>query len=148
MAQKKDSDTGVLGRLAGRGEDAMTRLMDELGRNSRVTDALARAMSAKGRLDSASRAALGQVGLAAADDLDDLRKQVADLETRLAKLEAGGKASSGSRSGRSSTTSTKSTSTSKSSRRRSGSASSSGSSRPKGSTESSRSGSGRSNPPG
>src|SRR5918998_4323740 len=102
---RKTADEGVVSRLAGRGEDAMTRLMDELGRNSVVTDALARAMSAKGRLDTASRTALGQVGLAAADDLSDLRKQVADLEKRLAKLEGGGSSRSGSRSGRSSTTS-------------------------------------------
>ena len=122
---RKTADEGVVSRLAGRGEDAMTRLMDELGRNSRVTDALARAMSAKGRLDSASRAALGQVGLAAADDLDDLRKQVASLEKRLAKLEGAGKSpSAGSRPGRSATTSTKSTSTSTSPKRRSGSGSS------------------------
>ena len=142
---RKTADEGVVSRLAGRGEDAMTRLMDELGRNSVVTDALARAMSAKGRLDTASRTALGQVGLAAADDLNDLRKQVADLEKRLAKLEAGGKASSGSRSGRSATTSTKSTSTSTTSKSRSGSGTdtarsgrSGGSSRPS---------DGRSNPP-
>ena len=146
---RKTLDEGVVSRLAGRGEDAMTRLMDELGRNSMVTDALARAMSAKGRLDSASRAALGQVGLAAADDLTDLRKQVASLENRLAKLEARGKQSSSSRSGRSSTTSTKTTSTkstsaSKSARSRSGS----GSSPSKPSGESSRSGSARSNPSG
>ena len=126
MADRKTADEGVVSRITGRGEDALTRLMDELGRNSLVTDALARAMSAKGRLDTASRGALGQVGLAAADDLDDLRKQVADLEKRLAKLEGAGKSSGTSRSGRSSTTTTKSTSTSKS---RSGS--SSGSSRSK-----------------
>jgi hypothetical protein len=141
---RKTADEGVVSRLAGRGEDAMTRLMDELGRNSVVTDALARAMSAKGRLDTASRTALGQVGLAAADDLNDLRKQVADLEKRLAKLEAGGKASSGTRSGRSSTTSTKSTSTSASSKSRSGSGT--GTSRSGGSSGSSRPSGGRSNP--
>ena len=113
MASGKGPDEGVVSRLAGRGEDALTRLMDELGRKSLVTDALARAMSAKGRLDNASRSALAGVGLAAADELDDLRKQVADLERRLATLEGSGKSGS-SRSGRSSTTSTKKTSTSRS----------------------------------
>jgi hypothetical protein len=44
---RKTADEGVVSRLAGRGEDAMTRLMDELGRNSVVTDALARAMAAE-----------------------------------------------------------------------------------------------------
>lgn len=142
---RKTADEGVVSRIAGRGEDAMTRLMDELGRNAVVTDALARAMSAKGRLDSASRAALGQVGLAAADELSDLRRQVADLERRLAKLEAGGKASRG-RSGRSSATSTKSTSTKTTSTGKSRSGSGSSGSKPSGG--SARSGSGRSNPPG
>ena len=115
MASRKTADEGVVSRLAGRGEDAMTRLMDELGRNSVVTDALARAMSAKGRLDSAGRAALGQVGLAAVDDLDDLRGQVAELERRIAKLEGSTSSSSTARTRRSSsTTSTKSTATAKS----------------------------------
>ncbi len=80
---RKTADEGVVSRLAGRGEDAMTRLMDELGRNSVVTDALARAMSAKGRLDSASRATLGQVGLAASDDVDDLDPDVVADHDRL-----------------------------------------------------------------
>ena len=106
MAQKKDSDTGVLGRLAGRGEDAMTRLIDELSRNTKVTEALSVAMSAKGRVDEATRRTLGQVGLAASDELDGLRSRLDRLEERLAKLEAG--SGSRSRTGRKPTTSTKS----------------------------------------
>jgi hypothetical protein len=85
--QNRPTEAGVVGRLSRRGEEALTRLMDELGRNDRVTDALSRAMSAKGRLDGASKRALHQVGLAPADDLDDLRKQVQRLEKRVAKLE-------------------------------------------------------------
>lgn len=87
--KKNDSDDGVVGRLSRRGEEAVTRLMDELGRNERVADALHRAVSAKGRLDSASRRALGQVGLAAAEEIKDLRKQLERLEKRLAKVEGG-----------------------------------------------------------
>jgi hypothetical protein len=87
--QSKTTEPGVVGRLSRRGEETLGRLMDDLGRNERVTDALGRAMSAKGRLDTASRRALHQVGLAPADDLEDLRKQVAGLEKRLAKLEGG-----------------------------------------------------------
>lgn len=88
MATKDDeTNGGTLGRLSRRGEEALTRLVDELGKNERVTDALDRAMSAKGRLDGASRRALGQVGLAAADELKDLRAQIEKLERRLAKLE-------------------------------------------------------------
>lgn len=95
MATKKDeTNGGTLGRLSKRGEEALTRLVDELGKNERVTDALDRAMSAKGRLDGASRRALGQVGLAAADELRDLRTHIEKLEKRLAKLEAASKGES------------------------------------------------------
>jgi hypothetical protein len=89
---RKTQEHGVVGRLAERGEEATTRLLDVLGRNVRLTDALARAASAKGRLDSASKTALSQVGLAPADDVKDLRRQVERLEKRLAKLESGGSA--------------------------------------------------------
>lgn len=95
MATKDDeTNGGTLGRLSRRGEEALTRLVDELGKNERVTDALDRAMSAKGRLDGASRRALGQVGLAAADELKDLRAQIEKLERRLAKLEGASKGKS------------------------------------------------------
>ena len=87
--ESKDYDSGVVGRLAGRGEEAMSRLMDELGRNRTVTEALTRALAAKGMLDTASRTALTQVGLAPADDVRELRRRVMDLEKRLAKLEGG-----------------------------------------------------------
>jgi hypothetical protein len=92
--QKRPTEEGMVERLSRRGEGALTRLLDELGRNDRVTDALGRAMSAKGKLDGASKRALQQVGLAPFDDVEDLRKQVQRLEKRLAKLEG----ASGSRS--------------------------------------------------
>ena len=41
--------------------------MEELGKNERVTDAVGRAMAAKGRLDDGAKRAVGQVGLAAAE---------------------------------------------------------------------------------
>jgi hypothetical protein len=89
MATKREKDEGsTLGRLAGRGEGAVTKLVEELGRNPRVTEALGRAMSAKGRVDSASRRTLGTIGLAAADELKDLRKQIERLEKRLSRLES------------------------------------------------------------
>jgi hypothetical protein len=86
--KKEQQDSGMVGRLAGRGEEALTRVMEGLGKNPRVTDALDRAMSAKGKLDDASRTALGQVGLAAAEEIRDLRGQLERLERRLAKLES------------------------------------------------------------
>jgi polyhydroxyalkanoate synthesis regulator phasin len=91
MAKKKkakESDAGTLGRLSKAGEDALTRLVEELGKNERVTDAVARAMSAKDKLDEGAKRAVGGVGLAAADELKDLRKHIERLEKRLAKLEA------------------------------------------------------------
>ncbi len=106
-AGKRGSDGGMLGRLAGRGEDAVTRLMDELGRNPRVTDALGRAMAGKGKVDDATRRTLERVGLAASDEIKDLRRRVNKLETRLAKLEAAGTRSR-SQTGKRAATSTKS----------------------------------------
>lgn len=91
MAKKKkakETDAGTLGRLSKAGEDTITRLVEELGKNERVTDAMARAMAAKGKLDEGAKRAVGQVGLAAADELKDLRKHIERLEKRLAKLEA------------------------------------------------------------
>jgi polyhydroxyalkanoate synthesis regulator phasin len=88
MASKKPSDGGVVNRLAGRGEEAVTRLVEELGKNPRVTDALSRVMDAKTRIDQSARGAVAQAGLAAADELKELRKQIERLERRLAKLES------------------------------------------------------------
>jgi polyhydroxyalkanoate synthesis regulator phasin len=93
MAKKKkekerEADAGTLGRLSKAGEDALTRLMEELGKNERLTDALGRATSAKGKLDESAKRAVTQVGLAAADELRDLRKHVERLEKRVATLEA------------------------------------------------------------
>jgi hypothetical protein len=92
--RKKPEDSGIVERLTGRGEEAVSRLLDELSRNPRVTDALGRAMSAKGRLDAGARRTLSQAGLAAADELKDLRKQIERLERRLSRLEGGGGATS------------------------------------------------------
>jgi hypothetical protein len=105
--RNKETETGVLSRLAERGEDALTRVMDELGKNPRVTDAVGRAMGAKGKVDETTRRTLATVGLAAADEIKDLRKQLERLEKRLAKLETGAASSSGSKAGRKRATSTK-----------------------------------------
>jgi hypothetical protein len=98
MATKgnKPDDGGFVGRLAGRGEEAVNRLVEELAHNPRVTDALGKAMSAKGKVDAGARRTLSQIGLAAADELKDLRKQIERLERRLARLEGGGTSARGS----------------------------------------------------
>jgi polyhydroxyalkanoate synthesis regulator phasin len=88
--RKKPDDSGFVGRLAGRGEEAVTKVIDELAKNPRVTDALGAAMSAKGKVDAGARRTLSQFGLAAADELKDLRKQIERLERRLARLEGTG----------------------------------------------------------
>jgi polyhydroxyalkanoate synthesis regulator phasin len=92
MAQrrKKPDEGGFVERLAERGEEAVTRLVDELSNNARVSDALGKAMSAKGKVDAGARRTLSQMGVAAADELKDLRKQIERLEGRLARLEGGG----------------------------------------------------------
>lgn len=90
MATPKPRDKeehGSVSRLAEKGEEAVNRFLEELGKNPRVTEALHRAASAKGKLDAASRKAVAQVGLAPADDVVELRKKVEALEKRLAKLE-------------------------------------------------------------
>jgi polyhydroxyalkanoate synthesis regulator phasin len=91
MASKKPSDGGMVNRLAGRGEEAVTRLVDELGKNPRVTEALSRVMDAKTKIDQSARGAAAQAGLAAAGELKELRKQIERLERRLAKLESADK---------------------------------------------------------
>ena len=88
MASKKQDDGGTFNRLAGRGEEAVTKLVEELSKNPRVTDALSRVMDAKTRIDKSARGAVTQAGLAAADELKELRKQIERLERRLAKLES------------------------------------------------------------
>jgi polyhydroxyalkanoate synthesis regulator phasin len=85
------TEAGTISRFSKRGEETVNRLLDELGKNERVTDALARAMAAKGKLDDSARRALGQVGVAPADELNELRRQVERLEKRLARLESAAK---------------------------------------------------------
>lgn len=102
--RKKDPDNNLVERLADRGEEAVSRLLSEL--NPRMSGAIDKAMSAKGRVDSASRAALTQIGLAAADEIKDLRSQLERLEKRLARLEGTGSTASGKRSAKKSETKT------------------------------------------
>jgi polyhydroxyalkanoate synthesis regulator phasin len=87
--RKKPEDGGLVGRLAERGEEAVNRLANELSNNPMVTDALGKALSAKGKVDAGARRTLSQIGLAASDELKDLRKQIERLERRLARLEGG-----------------------------------------------------------
>ncbi len=86
--RKEPREGSVVSRLAGRGEETVTRFMDELGRNPRVTEALARALAAKGKVDEGTRRALAQIGLAPADEVRQLTLRLEDVERRLAKVES------------------------------------------------------------
>jgi hypothetical protein len=97
--RKKPDEGSLVGRLAERGEEAVNRLTNELANNPMVTDALGKALSAKGKVDAGARRTLSQIGLAASDELKDMRKQIERLERRLARLEGGSSATSGSSTG-------------------------------------------------
>ncbi|MDQ3669159.1 MAG: phasin family protein [Actinomycetota bacterium] len=140
--RNKPEDTGVVHRLAGRGEDALTKIMDELGKNSRVTDALGRAASAKDKVDERTRKTLASIGVAAADEIKDLRAQLERLEKRLALLEGSGSPSSGKSPARRSTTSRSGTKKTSGASKRSTTAKTSGSTSGSGASGSSSSGSG------
>jgi hypothetical protein len=104
MAKKKKSDdSGFVGNLAERGEKAVNRLLEELAHNPRVTEALGKAMSAKGKANSSARKTMAQLGVAAADELKDMRKQIERLERRLARMEEAGGTKPGSTAKRSET---------------------------------------------
>lgn len=84
-----ETGPGMVQKLSKRGEDALNRLIEEVGKNQRVSDALGKASAAKGRADSAAKRAVGQVGGATADQLEELRGHIEKLEKRLSKLEGG-----------------------------------------------------------
>ena len=141
--RKKPEPSGVVSRLADRGEDALTRIMDELGKNSRVTDALSRAVSAKDKVDERTRKTLASIGVAAADEIGDLRGQLERLEKRLAQLEGGAATTrSGSRSTR--TPARRSTTSRSGAKKSSGTATRSSSAKKSGSATPSKSSSGSS----
>ena len=86
-AQKKKPEASVITKLAEKGEETIHRLVEEAEKSPTLSDAIHRAMSAKSKLDSASRSALLQVGLAPAEDVRELRGKLEALEKRVAKLE-------------------------------------------------------------
>jgi len=70
----------TLGKLAGRGEETIKRLSEEIDKNPRMHDA-------KDRLDKLGRTMLQQLNVAFADEVAELKKEVTRLEKRVAKLE-------------------------------------------------------------
>jgi len=85
--QKPGNEGSTLGRLADKGEEAVTKLIDELAKNPRVTDALARVMEMKGKADEKTRQTLANSSGAAASQIKDLRIHLEKLEKRLQKME-------------------------------------------------------------
>lgn len=78
--KKQASETGVLERLAARGEETLKRLSEEIDKSPRMHDA-------KDRVDKLGRTVLHGMNLALADELEELKKEVVRLEKRLAKVE-------------------------------------------------------------
>ena len=70
----------TLDRLAVRGQEALKRLSEEMDKNPRMHEA-------KDRADKVGRSVLHQLNIALADEVEELRQQVAKLEKRLAKVE-------------------------------------------------------------
>jgi hypothetical protein len=76
-----EAERSTLTRLAERGEEAIKRLTEELDKNARVQDAL-------GRLERIEKSVLNRLNIASLDEVEELRKEVAKLERRLARAEA------------------------------------------------------------
>ena len=86
-AQKKKPEASVITKLAEKGEETIHRLVGEAEKSPTLSDAIHRAKSAKSKLDSASRSALLQMGLAPAEDVRELQRKLEALEKRVTKLE-------------------------------------------------------------
>lgn len=78
--EKTPTEPGPLERLAGKGDEALRRLAAELERSARLPEA-------RDRLEKIERSVLQRLNVAAADDLEELRARVADLEKRLLRAE-------------------------------------------------------------
>ena len=74
--QKPGNEGSTLGRLADKGEEAVTKLIDELAKNPRVTDALARVMEMKGKADEKTRQTLASLRVTT---IRSIRQAVATL---------------------------------------------------------------------
>ncbi len=77
-----ESGGSTLGRLAGKGEEALRLLTEEIEKNQR-------AQQAKDRFSKFQRSTMQQLNIALADEVAELKKEIASLEKRLAKLEKG-----------------------------------------------------------
>jgi hypothetical protein len=82
MSETEQSATGPgpLERLAGKGDEALRRVAEEIGRAAPLTDA-------RGRLEQVERSVLDRLNIAAADEVGELRATVAELERRLLRIE-------------------------------------------------------------
>jgi hypothetical protein len=81
----------VVKRLVETGEERVGKLAQALLSNERFVGALQgliqRTLSAKGMLDKSLRTALGAMNLPSAEDVESLRRKVADIEAMLGRIE-------------------------------------------------------------
>ncbi|MFN8187777.1 MAG: hypothetical protein U0R69_11970 [Gaiellales bacterium] len=71
---------GPFERLASKGDEAVRRLAAELDRNVRMPEA-------RSRLEQVERSVLDRLNIAAADEVEELRTKLAELEQRLLRIE-------------------------------------------------------------
>ena len=88
--QKRGSEGSTIGRLADKGEETVTKLIDELAKNPRVTEALSRVMEMKGKADQATRKTIANASGATAGEIKNLRTRLERLENRLQQMESSG----------------------------------------------------------
>ena len=81
----------VVKKLVETGEERVGKLAQALLSNERFVGALQsliqRSLSAKGMLDKSLRTALGAMNLPSAEDVESLRRKVADIEAMLGRIE-------------------------------------------------------------
>jgi hypothetical protein len=71
---------GPFERLASKSDEAIRRVAAELDRNVRLPEA-------RGRLEQVERSVLDRLNIAAADEVEELRTKLAELEQRLLRIE-------------------------------------------------------------
>lgn len=77
-----ESGGSTRGTLTAKGEEALRLLTDAFEKNER-------AQQARDRFSKLQRSTMQQLNIALADEVSELKEQVASLEKRLAKLEKG-----------------------------------------------------------
>jgi len=88
MSDQTD-DTGLRGRLAKGGEDALGKFAQELLENPLVNSAISRAFDAREKAAQAQEVAFGALNIPSAADLERLTRRVRSVSQRLEGIEDG-----------------------------------------------------------